>query len=108
MAYPGEVRTRNQEIGLMLVRFVVFVSTFLLVSFVGMLFYLPAGVAGILGGLAAFGLIVGGSLFEVELVRCPGCGKNMKMVRNAGSFICSGCGEKMYIYGGKVEKQIEL
>lgn len=107
MAFPGEVRTNNQELGLMLVRFLIFVGTLLLIAGVGLLLNLPAIIFGVLAGLAAFGLIVGGSLFEVVPVACPSCGHNMKVVKNIGSFRCSQCEQGMYIYGGEIERTID-
>ncbi|MTI85480.1 MAG: hypothetical protein FH756_16700 [Firmicutes bacterium] len=103
MASPGEVRTNLQELGLMFARFIVFVGSFLLVGFVGLIINLPGAIAGLLGGLTGFLLIVGTSMFEVRPTSCPNCGRQAKVIKNTGSFECPQCGQSMYIYDGSVK-----
>lgn len=103
MASPGEVRTRNQEYGLMLARLLIFAVVPLLVACVGLLINLPGGIAGALAGLVGFGIIAGCSMFEVKPVVCPRCGRNANVVKNIGSFECPECGQAMYVYGGEVK-----
>jgi len=103
MASPGEVRTNNQELGLMLVRFVVFVCTLLIIAGAGLLVNLPGAIAGALAGLAAFGIIVGCSMFDVVPVVCPRCGRQSNVVKNTGSYRCPECEQAMYVYDGEVK-----
>ncbi|MCF8012002.1 MAG: hypothetical protein K9L17_12565 [Clostridiales bacterium] len=102
MSAPGEVKNRHQEFGLILVRCIVVVFTFLVVSGVGILVNIPPGIAGILAGLVGFGLIVG-ALFDVVHVSCPRCGYNANLLRNTGSFKCPECSYDMYIYDGNIK-----
>lgn len=104
MASPGEIKTNNQELGLMLIRFVIFVFTVLLVGFSGLMLQLPGAIAGSLAGLVGFGIIVGTSMFTVIPFACPQCGHRTKVIKNTGSFQCPGCEQELFVYEGKVNK----
>lgn len=106
MASPGEVKTSQQELILMLVRVLVFAATVLLVAGVVLILGLPGFVAGGVAALAAFGLMAGVNLFEVVGVNCPFCGRRNNVMKDTGFFRCPGCENEMYISKGKAQSSV--
>ncbi|MCL6446708.1 MAG: transposase [Armatimonadetes bacterium] len=97
MDRAGEVKTTGFELMLILVRILIFSGVVVLISGLGLLLQLPAGIAGGLAGLAGFALLMWLPLFEVDTVTCPHCGNSTRVVENFGTYQCPFCGRQFTI-----------
>ncbi len=91
MHRAGEVKSIGFELMLILIRVLIFVGLVILISGIGLLLQLPAGIAGGLAGLAAFAFLMWLPLFEIAVVQCPYCGQSTQVVENFGTYQCPAC-----------------